>query len=98
MKREDAIDRLRAHADEIRARGAVSLYLFGSTARGEARDDSDVDVFIDCDLTRRFSIHDRFGLQDFLSGILAADVDLGLRGELHPVLRDDIMRQAVKVF
>lgn len=44
MKREVALAILKAHAPELRALGVVSLSLFGSTARDEARDDSDVDV------------------------------------------------------
>ena len=36
MTRHEAIDRLRAHADAIKAIGATSLYLYGSTARDEA--------------------------------------------------------------
>jgi hypothetical protein len=97
MRKEEVITRVRAHADEIRARGAVALYLFGSTARDEAHERSDIDLFIDRDESRRFSIHDRFRLQDYLSELLSAKVDLGLRSELHPALRDDILREAIRV-
>jgi uncharacterized protein len=36
---------LRAHEAELERLGVERLYLFGSTARGEATDDSDVDLF-----------------------------------------------------
>ena len=97
MRKDEVIARIKAHADEIRARGATALYLFGSTVRSEARNDSDVDVFIERDESKRFSIHDRFGLQDYLSALLATEVDLGLRSELHPELREEILREAVRV-
>jgi hypothetical protein len=97
MRKDDVIARIQAHADEIRARGATALYLFGSTVRDEARIASDVDVFIEPDETKRFSIHDLFGLQDYLKDLLGAEVDLGLRSELHPALRDDILREAIRV-
>jgi predicted nucleotidyltransferase len=47
MERNDAITKLRAHEAELRELGVEHLYLFGSTARGEAREDSDVDLFFD---------------------------------------------------
>src|SRR5262249_2564418 len=47
MKRDDAIGRLKEHETELRRLGVEHLYLFGSTVRGEAREDSDVDLFFD---------------------------------------------------
>jgi uncharacterized protein len=47
MDRETAISLLKAHEAELRRLGVQHLYLFGSTARGEARSDSDVDLFFD---------------------------------------------------
>jgi uncharacterized protein len=47
MKRDDAIARLKEHEAELRRLGVEHLYLFGSTARDAARDDSDVDLFLD---------------------------------------------------
>jgi predicted nucleotidyltransferase len=46
VKRDDAISRLRAHEAELERLGVERLYLFGSTARGEATDESDVDLFL----------------------------------------------------
>jgi predicted nucleotidyltransferase len=47
MDREAAIAGLKAHEAELKRLGVRNLYLFGSTARGEARDDWDVDLFFD---------------------------------------------------
>ncbi len=46
---DEALSRLRAHADELRGRGVLHAAVFGSVARGEAREDSDVDVLIELD-------------------------------------------------
>ena len=47
MERETAVERLRQHEAELRRLGVERLFLFGSTARGEAGPDSDVDLFFD---------------------------------------------------
>ena len=41
MNRDAAIATLKAHEAELKRLGVRHLYLFGSTARGEARDDSE---------------------------------------------------------
>jgi uncharacterized protein len=47
MKRDEAINRLQQHEADLKRLGVERLYMFGSIARGEARDDSDVDLFFD---------------------------------------------------
>ena len=44
---------IQAHLDEFRTLGARRLGVFGSFARGEARDDSDVDVYVEFDEAKR---------------------------------------------
>lgn len=46
MDRATAIARLKSFEPELRALGVESLSLFGSTARDEARPDSDIDVAV----------------------------------------------------
>jgi predicted nucleotidyltransferase len=45
VKPSAAIARLKRHEAELKHLGVEHLYLFGSTSRDEARDDSDVDLF-----------------------------------------------------
>src|SRR5271156_3561720 len=46
MKRDDLISTLRAHEPELKAAGVAGLAVFGSVARGDDREDSDVDVVV----------------------------------------------------
>ena len=46
MKRDEAISRLQQHEAELKRLGVEHLYMFGSTARDESGDDSDVDLFL----------------------------------------------------
>ncbi|SEP40898.1 hypothetical protein SAMN04487843_11652 [Methylobacterium sp. ap11] len=98
MTRGDAISRLRAHADSVRAMGATSLFLFGSTVRDDARPDSDLDLFIDYDPESRFNGFDLVGIKLFLEDRLGTAIDVTTRDGLHPRLRDRIERSAVRVF
>ena len=54
MRRADAIAFLENHEEGIKRFGATSLFLFGSTARDEAEQMSDLDIFIDYDAERDF--------------------------------------------
>jgi predicted nucleotidyltransferase len=97
MTRSDIISALRRQAPDIRALGATSLYLFGSAAREEAKDDSNVDLFIDYD-PEQFSFVELIRLRERLSHILGRPADLTTREGLHPMLRREIEAEAVKVF
>ena len=97
MGREEIITRIRKHADAIRAEGATALYLFGSAARDQAGPDSDIDVFIECDATRRVSLLDIIGIKHIIEDDLGLPVDITTRQGLHPRLRDNILAEAVRV-
>jgi len=97
MTRTDLLAELRKEASDIRALGATSLYLFGSTARGEATEDSDVDLFVDYD-PERFGFVELIRLRERLSRVLGHPADLTTREGLHPLLRPTIEAEAIKVF
>ena len=97
MNRDDAIARIKKSEQAIRAFGASALYLFGSTARNEAKPTSDVDIFIDKDPEKPFGMMELTGLEFLLEDILGTDVDLATRTSLHPALRDDIEKTAIRV-
>ena len=82
----------------MRAHGVRALYLFGSTARGAARDDSDVDIFIEAEQADRFNAFDLIEVKTILEGRLDAHVELTTRDGLHPRLREQIEREAIQVF
>jgi len=98
MKRSEAIDKLKAKADAIKARGATSLYLFGSVARDEASDTSDLDLFIDYDPSRKFSLVDLAGIKIYLEDELSTEVDVTTRSSLHPRLKEKIETSAIRIF
>lgn len=97
MDRENAVTTLRRHAQEPRAQGVAALYLFGSTARGEARGDSDVDLFFEYD-NPNFSLIELVRVKDRVRAILGVEADVMTRDSLHPLLRKRIEASAIRVF
>jgi predicted nucleotidyltransferase len=98
MKRNEAIERLRNNAEAIKALGATSLYLFGSVARDDAKQASDVDLFIDYDPESRFNAFDLIGIKLMLEEKLRTPVDITTRDGLHPRLKSKIEQSATRVF
>ena len=97
MERDTVISRLKAHEAELRRLGVQHLWLFGSAARGDARPDSDVDLFFDHEWGK-LSLFDIMEVQEVAARILGCDTDVMTRGSLHPVLRDRIENSALLVF
>ena len=57
-----------------------------------------VDLFIDYDSNGRFNAFDLVGIKQYLEDELKLPVDVTTRDGLHPMLRDEIERSAVRVF
>ena len=80
MKRERVIATLQSHEPELKAAGVLSMSLFGSTARGDASRDSDVDVAVRLSETFSSGGLDYFSrleeLEQQLSRILGCKVDV----------------------
>jgi predicted nucleotidyltransferase len=97
MQRDQAIAKLKAHEAELKLLGVQHLYLFGSTARGEARDDSDVDLFFDHE-RGKLGLFQLMDVKQRAAEILGRKTDIMTRGSLHPVLRKQIEASALQVF
>ena len=96
MKREHALQLLSGCVDELRIRYGISeLALFGSVARDEAREDSDVDIMVSFSETPTFTSF--MELKDDLEQRLKARVDLVTRTGLKPRIRPQVEREALRV-
>jgi predicted nucleotidyltransferase len=95
--REALVARLRAHADEIREQGIVSLSIFGSRARGEERPDSDLDVLIAYDARRPFTLYDLVRTERLLEDLTGLDVHVSTHDGFPPHQLGRVLREAVSV-
>jgi predicted nucleotidyltransferase len=96
MKRDAAISILSGCAGELRDRfGVTELSLFGSVARDEACDTSDVDVLVSFAVTPSFTAF--MDLKHELEERLGTRVDLVTRAALKPRVRPHVEREALRV-
>ena len=97
MKRDEAIKRLQQHEADLKRFGVERLYLFGSTARDEANDDSDVDLFFDYE-RGKLGLFELMEVKEYAASILGRKADIMTRDSLHKTLRQQIEETAVRVF
>lgn len=96
MDRSETLRLLQNHLPTLMRRfGVKELALFGSMARGQAREDSDIDVLVTFDGP---ATSDRyFGALFYLEDLLGRPVDLVTDKAVRPELRPFIEREAVHV-
>jgi predicted nucleotidyltransferase len=97
MQRAAALTALKAHEAELKRLGVEHLFLFGSTARDEAREDSDVDLFFDHP-EGSLGLFALMDVKDAATRILGRKADIMTRRSLHRVLRPAIEASALPVF
>ncbi len=96
LGRGEVIDILRAHRDSLAERfGVAELALFGSFARDQATEASDVDILVAFDGPAPSRSY--FGVQFYLEDLLGRRVDLVTTKALRPWFRPYVEREAVHV-
>lgn len=96
MTRQQALDTLRTlKPDLIERFGVTRLALFGSSARDEAGENSDIDIVIAFDGPATSKKY--FGVQFLLEDQLGRPVDLVTEKALRPELKPFIEREAIDV-
>jgi len=95
MRRDEVLAILRAHRDDLRRLGARSLSLFGSTARDEARVDSDIDLLVELAEPATFDAF--MDLKFYLEDLFGCQIDLVTNKALKPRIRPSVEREAILV-
>ncbi len=95
MSREEILNTLRAHREDLQRFDVRSLRLFGSVARAEARPGSDVDLLVGFGSPQTFASY--MGLRIFLEDLLGVSVDLVTESGLRERARAQVERDAIRV-
>src|SRR5262249_26469991 len=93
LRRGEVLKALRDSRPLLEASGVARLSLFGSFARDEGRQDSDVDLLVE--FSRPVGLFEFVRLQRELGGRLGRRVELVTSAALKPQLRDRILGEAV---
>jgi uncharacterized protein len=98
MTNANVIEVLRTYDAALRENGATALFVFGSRARGTGRPDSDLDLFIDYDPAARIpNIFCLMQIEEKISAVLGIPVTITTRDALHPLMKESIERDAIRV-
>ncbi|HEY5865261.1 MAG TPA: nucleotidyltransferase family protein [Candidatus Tectomicrobia bacterium] len=96
MNRDQVLSELRRHRQEIDQRFAIKrLSVFGSAARDELRDDSDIDVLVEFKSKATFDGY--MDLKFYLETLLGRKVDLVTHDAVKPRMRPMIEQEAMHV-
>jgi uncharacterized protein len=94
--REHILERLSQEQTKLRRDFRVaSLALFGSLARNEATDQSDVDLLVT--FNRPAGYFALIGLQQYLESVFGRKVDIVTPGGLKPGMRERVLAEAIDV-
>ena len=93
------LEELKAYREEIlviaKRHHAPNIRVFGSVARGESTEDSDVDFLVD--VAPEQSVLDLISLIYDLSDLLGCKVDVAQSTVLNPLMRDEVLKDAISL-
>ena len=97
MNKDECITLLKKYMNILKEKyGITSLSLFGSTARGEQKEGSDIDLFVDTETPNPFLLMDA---KEFLEKATGTSVDIVRNHQnLNPRLRRRILKDGVFIF
>ncbi len=96
MTTEEAKSKISSEINFLKEKYHIKrIGVFGSVARGESNEKSDIDILVE--FSSPVGFFDFIRLENFLSQLLSAQVDLISRKALKPVIREDILKEVVYV-
>lgn len=97
MTRDEILDFLKSHKDELRRLyGVEEIALFGSYARQTARPESDIDIVVELAEEKK-TLSNFFSLSRYLEERLGGHVDLGMAGAIKPAVKKAVMKDMIHV-
>jgi predicted nucleotidyltransferase len=98
MRLNVVLETLKSREAELRGLGVSHIALFGSLARGEADDASDIDILVDLKSDASIGVFEYVSLIQFIEDLFPVKVDVANRARLKPHVRPNAEREAVYAF
>ncbi|MGD9920745.1 MAG: nucleotidyltransferase family protein [Pseudorhodoplanes sp.] len=98
QSRHQVLAGLRGLESALRAEGVTHLAIFGSRARGDHRADSDLDILIEVEAGRKFSLLDLVGVSHTIEDSLGIPANIFMKRSLEPQIAETIESDIVEVF
>ena len=98
IKREELLAELRALRPKFAQDGVTHMALFGSRARRDNRPDSDVDLLIEIDEGRKFSLLDLVGVGHIIEDNLGMPASIVMRRSITDEFAEETRNELVEVF
>ncbi len=96
LNRSEILSFLRENKELFRNKyGVQRMGLFGSYARGEQTDQSDVDILIDMEADTENIFDKRMQLKDELKRYFLKDVDVCHEKAIKPIFKDLVFKDAI---
>ena len=96
MSKEEIVQKLTVHQSELKELLVKKIYIFGSHARGEAGEKSDLDLIVEFAPEAEIGLFAFARLRRRLSELLGKEVDLVTPEAIRPEMREEIFREAVR--
>lgn len=96
MEKNQIILKLTENQELLNRYGVKEVRLFGSVARDQANEDSDVDLLVEFEPTAHIGLFEFSRLRHELSQLLECDVDLVTPNALHRNLKESILKEAIR--
>lgn len=96
MKKAEVLRILEQHRQAVKGLAVKSLSLFGSVARDEALDSSDVDILVEFEEGHPTGLFEFIGVTNYLEDLLGCKVDLVMAEGLREEFREQVLREAIR--
>jgi len=96
MDKNTVIDKLSEQRDSLASMGVVSLGLFGSLARVQSNEHSDVDLVVEL-MKGKSNFLNIMRIKDFIESKLGQEIDLSVASAIHPIVKNNMRNDVIMI-